>query len=290
MSLSPAPDHARANPLVSSTSTDQAMRSSATTDLGSDLDQVTILERLNEVLDPELDESIVKLGFVRSIVRRGVHVHVVLALPTSWCAITFAYIMAEDIRRALLGFAGIQQATIGLLDHCAAEEIEAAVNTGKTFADAFPREAPEGLNALRTTFLRKGYLVRQERLLRTLREAGCSVATICALRQGEVVIKGGRLLIARLGETTLDAGPGETLKPYLKRRSELGLSCAPDAILITDQEGLPIPASQFENYYQIARTVRVALDANGSFCRAMLATRHAEAKQPSKGEGNHVPS
>jgi hypothetical protein len=42
MSLSPAPDHARANPLVSSTSTDQAMRSSATTDLGSDLDQVTI--------------------------------------------------------------------------------------------------------------------------------------------------------------------------------------------------------------------------------------------------------
>jgi hypothetical protein len=206
------------------------------------------------------------------------------------CAITFAYIMAEDIRRVLLGFAGIKQATIGLLDHCAAQEIEAAVNTGKTFADAFPQEAPEGLNALRTIFLRKGYLVRQERLLRTLREAGCSSATICALLQGEVVIKGGRLLIARLGEPTLDAGPGETLKAYLKRRSELGLSCAPDAALITDQKGLPIPASQFENYYQIVRTVRVALDANGSFCRAMLATRHAEAKQPSKGEGKHVPS
>src|SRR5262252_3778493 len=101
MSLSPAPDYARPNPLVSSTSTDQAMCSAAS-DLGSDLDQVTILERLNEVLDPELDESIIKLGFVRSIVRRGVHVHVVLALPTSWCAITFAYIMAEDIRHALL--------------------------------------------------------------------------------------------------------------------------------------------------------------------------------------------
>ena len=175
------------------------MRSSAASDLGSDLDQVAILERLNEVLDPELDESIVKLGFVRSIVQRGAHVHVVLALPTSWCAITFAYIMAEDIRHALLGFAGIKQATIGLLDHCTAEEIEAAVNTGKTFPDAFPQEAPEGLNALRMIFLRKGYLVRQERLLRTLREAGCSAATICALRQGDVVMKGGRLLIAPLG-------------------------------------------------------------------------------------------
>src|SRR6516162_1629408 len=200
MSVSPAPDHTRANPLVSSTSTDQAMRSSAASDLGSDVDQVIILERLNEVLDPELDESIVKLGFIRSIVRRGVHVHVVLALPTNWCAITFAYIMAEDIRHALLGFAGIKQATIGLLDHCTAEEIEAAVNTGKTFADAFPQEAPEGLNALRMIFLRKGYLVRQERLLRTLREAGCAAATICALRQGDVVIKGGRLLIAPLGD------------------------------------------------------------------------------------------
>src|SRR6516162_3738308 len=109
MTLSPAPDRARGNPLVSSTSTDQAMHSSAASDLGSDLDQVTILERLNEVLDPELDESIIKLGFVRSIVRRGAHVHVVLALPTSWCAITFAYIMAEDIRHVLLGFAGIKQ-------------------------------------------------------------------------------------------------------------------------------------------------------------------------------------
>jgi metal-sulfur cluster biosynthetic enzyme len=242
------------------------------------------------VIDPELDESIVKLGFVRSIVRRGTHVHVVLALPTSWCAITFAYIMAEDIRHALHGFAGIKQVTIGLLDHCAAQEIEAAVNMGKTFADAFPQEAPEGLNALRTMFLRKGYLVRQERLLRSLREAGCSPATICALRQGDIVLKGGRLLIASPGATPLDAGPGETLKPYLSRRAELGLSCAPDAILITDDEGEPIPAGQLETYYQVARTVRVALDANGSFCRAMLATRRTEAEQPTKGERTHVPS
>jgi metal-sulfur cluster biosynthetic enzyme len=259
------------------------MRSTAAGDLGSNLDQRTILERLSEVLDPELDESIVKLGFVRSIVQRGAHVHVVLALPTSWCAITFAYLMAEDIRQALFGFAGIEQVTIGLLDHCAAQEIEAAVNTGKTFAEAFPQEAPEGLNALRTMFLRKGYLVRQERLLRSLREAGCSPVTICALRQGDIVPMAGRLLISPPGATPLDVGPGETLKHYLSRRAELGLSCAPDAVLITDDKGAPIPAGQLDTYYQVARTVRVALDANGSFCRAMLATRRSEGKQPARG-------
>jgi hypothetical protein len=139
-------------------------------------------------------------------------------------------------------------------------------------------------------FLRKGYLVRQERLLRTLREAGCSPATICALRQGDAVLKGGRLLIAPPGATTLDAGPGEMLQPYLSRRVELGLSCTPDAVLITDDEGAPIPAEQLETYYQVARTVRVALDANGSFCRAMLATRRTETERPTKGEGTHVPA
>jgi metal-sulfur cluster biosynthetic enzyme len=117
MSLSPAPDHARANPLVSSTTTDQPMHSAAASDLGSDLDQVTILERLNEVLDPGLDESIVELGFIRSIVRRGVHVHVVLALPTR-----AAQAQALSIRARLLLFfvavriewerAGITRATV----------------------------------------------------------------------------------------------------------------------------------------------------------------------------------
>jgi predicted TIM-barrel fold metal-dependent hydrolase len=134
---------------------ESTMRTTVAGDLGSNPDQATILERLNEVLDPELDESIVKLGFVRSIVRRGAHVHVVLELPTSWCAITFAYIMAEDIRRALLGCAGIKQVTIGLLDHCAAQEIEAAVNTGRTFADAFPQEVDIAI--LNSTYLREFY-------------------------------------------------------------------------------------------------------------------------------------
>src|SRR5215470_6982168 len=87
-----------------------------------------VLERLGQVLDPELDESILDLGFVRSLELRSGHASVALRLPTSWCAVNFAYLMAEDIRRALLSVEGIGRVSVRLGDHCAAEEIETAVN------------------------------------------------------------------------------------------------------------------------------------------------------------------
>ncbi len=162
-------------------------------------DGTAILERLAQVLDPELDESILDLGFVRSLQLRSGHVGVALRLPTSWCAVNFAYLMAEDVRHALLTVEGVRQVTVRLGDHCAAEEIEAAVNDGRRFADAFPGEGAGSLATLGLTFLRKGFLGRQERLLRELREAGCSPAVICALRLGDMSVQDDRMVIRQPG-------------------------------------------------------------------------------------------
>jgi metal-sulfur cluster biosynthetic enzyme len=71
-------------------------------DLPSGTDKAAILDGLASVLDPELDQSILSLGFVRSISLRDFHATVTLQLPTSWCAINFTFIMAEDVRSALL--------------------------------------------------------------------------------------------------------------------------------------------------------------------------------------------
>lgn len=43
------------------------------------------------MLDPELDESIIQLGFVHSLHVDAGHATVVLRLPTSWCAVNCAY-------------------------------------------------------------------------------------------------------------------------------------------------------------------------------------------------------
>src|SRR5499427_5199530 len=101
------------------------MRDNVPCDFPAGYDGTAILERLAQVLDPELDESILELGFVRSLALHSGHACVALRLPTSWCAVNFAYLMAEDVRRALLSVAGIDRVTVRLGDHCAAEEIEA---------------------------------------------------------------------------------------------------------------------------------------------------------------------
>jgi len=117
------------------------MRDEVPCDFPAGYDGAAILKRLARVLDPELDEPILDLGFVRSLQLRSGHAEVALRLPTSWCAVNFAYLMAEDVRDALLSIEGIGRVTVRLGDHCAAAEIEAAVNEGRPFAEAFPDEA-----------------------------------------------------------------------------------------------------------------------------------------------------
>ena len=243
------------------------------TEFDTDRDGAAIAARLATVLDPELDQSSVELGFVRELRVHDKHVHVVLELPTSWCAINFAFLMADDVRKVLLGTDGVERVSVRLGDHCAADEIEAAVNAGKAFSTAFPGEGAGDLDRLRVTFLRKGFLVRQERLLQQLREAGRSPENISGLSVSDA----------------FHVAPREVVERYLERRAELALDCSPGAPLIVDQRGAAVTADNLETYYQQVRTVRVSLEANGTFCRAVLAKRTASSisnSTRSMGESN----
>jgi metal-sulfur cluster biosynthetic enzyme len=230
---------------------------------------------LSNVLDPELDEPILDLGFVRALHLRDGVASVSLRLPTSWCAVNFAFIMAQDVRAALLAVPGVRGVTVNLGDHCAALEIAAAVNAGTPFSAAFAGNTGEGLGGLRSRFMRKGFLMRQEKLLRALREAGFSSPTIAAMRVGDA--------------TTLNSISADLLGRYLRRRGELGLERSRDDILIVDDVGIPVPAAELDAHYERIRTVRVAMEANGSLCRAALAGRSVTTTTNRK-ETSHVPA
>jgi metal-sulfur cluster biosynthetic enzyme len=269
------------------------MRDNMLCEFPAGYDGTPILKRLALVLDPELDESILDLGFVRSLHVRSGHASIAVQLPTSWCAVNFAYLMAEDIRRALFTVEGIRQVTVRLGDHCAAEEIEVAVNGGRPFAEAFPGEGAGSLAALRLTFLRKGFFSRQERLLRDLRAAGCSPATICVLRLADVSMQDDTIVIRQPGCAPARCRSAATLQRYLERRAEFAFDCSLAAPLIVDLEGNPLSEERLEAHYVAVRTVRVAMEANGSFCRALMSAHQLDAAvRPGHANmgGRHVQS
>jgi metal-sulfur cluster biosynthetic enzyme len=214
-----------------------------------------ILDALGRVRDPELDEPITDLGFVTDVEVGEGAVRVRLRLPTYFCAPNFAYLMAADARAAVESVPGAGRAEILLEDHHDADRINAGVAEGLGFAGIYGGEASGELDGLRLVFRRKAYLARQERLARSLLDAGRTVAQLAELRIGEL-------------PDTAEA------RVYLERRSELGLDVGPEAFVLVDPEGVRVPADRVVTTLRFAQTVRVSIEGNASFCRGMLATRY----------------
>jgi metal-sulfur cluster biosynthetic enzyme len=203
---------------------------------------------LGGVLDPELDRSIVDLGFVRAVTVSGRDVRVELRLPTYWCAPNFSWLMVADARKALLGLPGVERASVVLVDHHVGDEVTAGVNGGRSFEKEFAEQVTGGLEDLRRTFRRKAFFVRQERVLRSLGQAD-----LASLRLGD-----------------LPSSP-ET-KDYLAIRAELGLDCAPESPAVTDAEGRVVKDLQV--HLRCVRLIRVSLESNTALCRGLLEERY----------------
>jgi metal-sulfur cluster biosynthetic enzyme len=259
-----------------------------TIELPSFLDQDTIIQHLDRVLDPELDESIVELGFVQSI--RGNDagdVTVDLRLPTYWCAANFSYLMAFDVRLELLKLSGVRAVTVRLEDHFASDAILSGIAPGKSFGETFPEGGPDSLDQTRDLFLRKGYFTRQEVLLRHLKTAGLAFDEIAALRIGDIRVGDTHSTEMDCSVVSADGqvrpvGEAKVARRYLDRRAELGLDCTEEALLIVDISGATIPVDELETYYVRARTARLAMEANGSLCSALLEARNS-ARAPIGG-------
>ncbi|MQA11229.1 MAG: DUF59 domain-containing protein [Pseudonocardiaceae bacterium] len=221
-------------------------------------------ETLGTVLDPELDEPITDLGFVTALnVRSGAggkDVHVLLRLPTYFCAPNFAYLMVADAHDALRDLPGVATVRIELADHFAAAEINAGVASEAGFGDTFPGEATDELAELRLTFRRKAHLACIERACRDLIGRGWQVDALADTRLGDL--------------------PGSPARDSLmRRRAELGLPAGPDEPLFVDDNGDPVLAEQVPARLRFARSVRVSMEGNAGFCRGLLRTRYGTTEE-----------
>jgi len=219
------------------------------------VDRDAALAALSTVRDPELDESLTELGFVSGVEVDGDTVRARLRLPTYWCAPNFAYLMAADADSALRSVPGVRRVEVLLDDHFESDEINEGVAQRRSFQESFEGLADDELDDLRRLFRRKALLARQQKLVRALLDRGTTVEQLGRLRLG-------------------DLEPSPELQTYLQRRAELGLDVSPEAPLVVDTDGNPIPAELLDGHLRFARLTRVSIEGNAGFCRGMLATRY----------------
>ncbi len=258
--------------------------------LSHEITEAMVYEAIADVLDPELDESLVKLGFIDHVRINGGDITVVFKLPTYWCAPNFAYLMAADLRAKVLAIPGVDAAHILLQDHCTEGEINTSINTGKSFTEAFPDEAQDNLEELRQIFLRKGFLMRQDMLLRKLQKAGIGEAMLLSLRVADLFIDEDtqRATITAPTQVIHLERTAQTARAYLRRAALLSLHHGPHSLLFIDDHGQAIPAGELQHYLRQSRSVRMNIMFNTVFCSDMFQTRYGSGEKKLLPEGETI--
>lgn len=226
-----------------------------------------VLDALDTVRDPELDEPVTTLGFVAScMVSCSGVVHVHLRLPTYFCAPNFAFLMVADAYDAVSAVPGVSSAVVELDDHFASDAINAGVAARAGFVGSFGDLAAGELDTLRADFIRKAVLAGTDRVCRPLLRAGTSPAQLASMTLGDV--------------------PGSPeLERLRARRAEIGLPADLDSPLLVDvATGTAVADDALRLHLGRARLSRVNIEANGSMCRGMLASRYGVANTATEEE------
>jgi len=223
-----------------------------------------VLRALSTVVDPELDEPITELGFVRSLEidesPYGATVVAHLRLPTSFCAPNFAYLMASDAKDAIAGIRGVSRVVVELDDHHDSDLINAGLAADAGYKGTFRHEAEQDLDELRRTFQRKAHTAAMERCITDVLRSDPS--------RSEESLASVRLR---------DLPDDRRTEALFRRRAVLGLSTKPDAFVLVDADGQPYAPEEIPLALRRARSTRISIDGNAHFCRGLLKTRYPDA-------------
>jgi metal-sulfur cluster biosynthetic enzyme len=235
-----------------------------------------VWSRLEAVADPELDESVTELGFVTVVEVDGGCVSIGFRLPTYWCAANFAYLMADDMRRAIVSLPWVTKIMITLDEHMYATEINRGVAAGRSFQQTFGSESNGEVEDIRRVFLVKAFQRRQEALLSWLLAQGNEPAMLVRLSMAQ--------LSALAGESTDDGKTLRLVARYRDRRFVVG-RCPDEAEqgdepAFIDTEGGPLNPDDLGPYLRALRRIGVNAEFNGALCRGLLAARYGESCVP----------
>lgn len=208
---------------------------------------------LDEIRDPELDETVTAMGFIKSIEIDGGAVSVAFQLPTQWCAANFAYLMAVDIKAAVTRLSWVASAEVVLRDHFAARRINEAVAENLSFMEAFPQKAEGELDGLRHTFVEKAFLARQHAVLDALPKGRSGASALWTIADLEDVSRA-------TSELT------QPVARYLALRRNL-----PGQAAFVTARGEAIEPARWSVHVREVRSTAVTMAANAEHCRILAA-------------------
>ncbi|MCU1663013.1 MAG: Metal-sulfur cluster biosynthetic enzyme [Pseudonocardia sp.] len=218
---------------------------------------------LDAVVDPELDEPITDLGFVRSVEVDDDRVEVHLRLPTSFCAPNFAYLMASDSKDVLTALPWTGHVVVELDDHHDSDLINAGLAADAGYRGTFVHEADDSLDVLRVTFQRKAHTAAMERVLTRL--------LLADPERSEIDLHG-----VTIGDLPAD----DATAALLRRRAVIGLGEGADLPVLVDHTGVAHPRDEVPLRLRMARSTRISIEGNAHFCRGLLRTRYPDTSVP----------
>ncbi|WEK50174.1 MAG: iron-sulfur cluster assembly protein [Candidatus Kaistia colombiensis] len=212
---------------------------------------------LSAIRDPELDETVTAMGFIKAIEIAGGAVGVTFQLPTQWCAANFAFLMAVDIKAAVMALPWVTSADVVLRDHFAARRINEAVERDLSFVEAFPQKAEGELDGLRHTFMEKAFLARQHAVLDALPKTQAPSPALWTIADLED--------LSRLSNDL-----AEPVARYLALRRNL-----PGEAAFVTARGAPVEPAHWQVHARELRGTAVTMAANAEHCRVLAAANQA---------------
>jgi metal-sulfur cluster biosynthetic enzyme len=233
-----------------------------------------VLEALSTVTDPELDEPITDLGFVKELsVSEDGRVSLDLVTSTFWCSPNFVYMMLEEARDTVAKLDGITEVRVHLDGHHDSERINEGINSRKSFSECYPTEAGGNLEELNRMIRTRVLRSRLSSMVGAMSRADVTPLELLGAARHDVLAD-GEAFIVRLGSTSRrisDPADARRVARYLSFVDGLGRTDGP--LIISDLEGKALPANEMESVLALSRSARSNFSLNAELCRALLGAR-----------------
>lgn len=242
------------------------------TDAQPAVDPDAIRARLDNVYDPELDQSIVDLEYVDEIYVDDGSVTIEFVLPTAWCSPAFAWMMATGIRDEVRALSTVTEVRVVLRDHMHDDQINRGVNEHLPFQDVF-EDATDDIEAVRRKLDRKARLARQHRAVEHLLDAGMTPEQIAELTSDDFERLDDQIVVYLQDGSVGVPVSADPIRSYLEKAREVGVVTDPDDRLFAGRDGDPIDPDDFESVHRNARLAKTNISGQAGLCAQLHKAR-----------------